>query len=107
MSLNTVSLHCPTHLWERLGEIDMTSLPPFVLSSSDRQARELVLVERNGMAEAGGTTTGSTWTEDGKRVEKKPESRHKGGERTMAWGQASKGNKGYDFTRLDSNSPGN
>jgi hypothetical protein len=50
---------------------------------------------------------GSTWTEDGKRVEKKPESRHKGGERTMAWGQASKGNKGYDFTRLDSNSPGN
>jgi hypothetical protein len=25
-----------------------------------------------------GTTTGNTWTEDGKRVEKKPESRHKG-----------------------------
>jgi len=30
----------------------MTSLPPFVLSSSDRQALLLVLVERNGMAES-------------------------------------------------------
>ena len=58
-------------------------------------------------AEAGGTATGSAWTEDGKRFEKKPEGRHKGGERTIACPQASKGNKGYDFTRLASNSPGN
>jgi hypothetical protein len=68
---------------------------------------DVLIFERMIQVASTGTTTGSTWTEDGKRVEKKLESRHKGGERTMAWGQASKGNEGYDFTRLDSNSPGN